>query len=440
MAVRRQQSWGRYPVTEHDSYPLNWRSNSSPFDQCEHGSLLPFGNGRSYGDVCLNDRGTLVQCRGLDRFIAFDHTSGILRCEAGVLLSELLDLVVPLNWFPPVTPGTRFVTIGGAIANDVHGKNHHRTGTFGRHVLSFELLRSDGSRTICSPTENVDLFRATIGGIGLTGIILWADIQLMPIPSAHIDQEVIRYHSVDEFFDLAAESDTEFEYTVSWVDCVATGSKLGRGLFTRGNHSALPGKAATPRLTRRFAMPIEPPFSLVNTLSLKAFNSLYFHRQISAHARSVVHYEPFFYPLDGVANWNRIYGKNGFLQYQCVIPIDSAVDAISEILARVSRSGSGSFLAVLKMFGDKLSPGLMSFPTPGATLALDFPNLGDRTFRLLDTLDEVTRQSQGRTYPAKDARVRGVDFRDSYPQWQYFSKFIDPRMSSSFWRRVMEGS
>jgi len=432
--MTRYESWGRFPKATHDVVRMNWRDMALPPDSGK--SMLPFGNGRSYGDCCLNDQGILVDTRGLDRFMAFDAGMGTLRCEAGVLLSEILELVVPRGWFLPVTPGTQFVTIAGAVANDVHGKNHHRAGTIGRHITCFELLRSDGTRLRCSPTENPDWFRATVGGLGLTGLITWVELQLKAVSGPLIDQEIIRYGRLEEFFRLSRESDTTHEYTVAWIDCAATGASLGRGLFMRGNDAqgaqARPAKAGGARLS----VPFDPPFALVNGPSLRLFNALYYRKQLQERVRSTVHYPTFFYPLDAIGAWNRIYGSNGLLQYQCVIPHRHEETAMREILGQIAGAGTGSFLAVLKVFGDLPSPGLLSFPRPGATLALDFPNQGQRTFDLLDRLDAITMAAEGALYPAKDARMSPDTFRRSFPDWRQLERFIDPRFSSSFWRRV----
>jgi FAD/FMN-containing dehydrogenase len=400
-------------------------------------SVLPFGNGRSYGDSCLNAGGALLTMRTLDRFIAFDRESGTLACEAGLLLDELLRVAVPAGWFLPVTPGTRFVTVGGAIANDVHGKNHHVAGTFGCHVRRFELLRSDGRRLLCSPTENAEWFGASIGGLGLTGVITWAELGLRRIPGPWLDLETIRFGSVEEFFSLCGASDRDWEYTVAWIDCAhRSRGRLGRGLFQRANHTAASPRSRG-RPPRRLSVPIAPPVSLINALTLRAFNTLYYHRQRRERERTVEHYERFFYPLDGILHWNRLYGRRGFYQYQCVIPLSASREAATELLARIAASGQGSFLAVLKLCGSSPSPGLLSFPLPGVTLALDFPNRGARLARLFAQLDEIVAGAGGRLYPAKDGRMPGELFRDGYASWREFQRFIDPRFSSSFWRRVV---
>lgn len=427
-------AWGRCLSAEQTVYWQSDRLQALPHVQQ---SLLPYGNGRSYGDSCLNDGGVALKTRTMDHLISFDTVTGVLRCEAGVLLAEILRLVVPQGWFLPVTPGTRFVTVGGAIANDVHGKNHHVTGTFGCHVRAFELLRSDGVRRCCSLTENADYFAATIGGLGLTGLVTWVELQLRRIGNPWIDVETIQYDSLAEFFALCAASDRDYEYTVSWVDCAGQGKRLGRGLFMRGNHAPL-GATATPHKTSTYTFPLVPPISLVNALSLKMFNAAYYHKQWVKQTRQTQHYEPFFYPLDGLLEWNRMYGPHGFYQYQCVMPTEGGEAAVAELLKQIARSGMGSFLAVLKVCGDKPSPGLLSFPMAGVSLALDFPNCGAPLHQLFTRLDGIVSAAGGRLYPAKDGRMPGSLFRAGYARWQIFNQFIDPRFSSSFWRRVME--
>ena len=286
-------------------------------------------------------------------------------------------------------------------------------------------------------SENSDLFRATIGGLGLTGVILWAEVRLKRIVNPFLRTEHIRYPSLKEFMEIASESDKDYEYTVAWVDCLARGAHLGRGIFMRGNHDespALAGKPAPKKLP--LAVPVDFPPFVLNTLSIKAFNEVYYRKQRQDVVRGLERYEPFFYPLDAIHQWNRMYGKRGFLQYQCVVPFNNGYEVMSDILQRISRSGEGSFLTVLKMFGDVPSPGMLSFPRPGLTLALDFPNNGKRTSRLFDELDGVVRQSGGAIYPAKDAHMTSESFATFYPQWHEFAQYIDPHFSSSFWRRV----
>jgi FAD/FMN-containing dehydrogenase len=402
------------------------------------GSVLPYGNGRSYGDSCLNDGGNLLHAHRLNHFISFDPSNGQLECEAGVQLAEILDLVVPQGWFVPVTPGTRFVTVGGAIANDVHGKNHHRAGNFGRHVLELELLRSDGSRRICSHAENPEWFAATVGGLGLTGLITRARIQLRRIAGPWMSTEVHRFENLDGFFRLSENSDRDYEYTVAWIDCLATGRSLGRGLFTRANHAPAHPDQRPTRSSRHLRVPFTPPLSMINRFTLRSFNALYYLRQRRPVVHAITHYEPHFYPLDAIGDWNRIYGPRGFMQYQCVVPPYDAEDRVAQLLRVIAASGSGSFLAVLKQFGTLSSPGMLSFPRPGTTLALDFPNQGTHTLSLLNRLDDIVAEAGGAVYPAKDARMSGTRFRQYFPAWESFRPFVDPRFSSSFWRRVME--
>jgi FAD/FMN-containing dehydrogenase len=425
-------SWGRWPRHEHAKLlSLSDRFAAVPAD--ERTLVLPYGNGRSYGDVCLNEGGALLQTRHLDRFIGFDLLSGVLDCESGVLLSEIIDLVLPYGWFPPVTPGTAFVTVGGAIANDVHGKNHHRAACFSHHVLEFELCRSDGTRMTCSGTENPRWFEATVGGLGLTGLITRAKLQMRRVPGPWFRGDSQRFGSLREFFELSRQSDDDYDYTVAWIDCAATGTALGRGVFMRGNHA--PGEGREPK---RVAMriPFTPPLSLVNSLSLRLFNQLYFNRSSAVQKDALWHYRGFLYPLDGILEWNKMYGPRGFFQYQCVVPAGNAEASIQEMLRRISRSGVGSFLAVLKNFGAALPLGLLSFARPGTTLALDFPNGGEVTLKLLESLDKVTRAAGGAVYPAKDARMSAASFQQYFPAWRKFSEFVDPKFSSSFWRRV----
>jgi FAD/FMN-containing dehydrogenase len=395
--------------------------------------LLPFGYGRSYGDVCMNGEGALVDCRPLSRILSFDPEQGIVRAEAGVLLSEILDVVVSHGWFLPVSPGTKFVTLGGAIANDVHGKNHHVAGTFGRHVPRLELARSDGTRIVCGPGQDEEWYSATVGGLGLTGLILWADLQLVPIHGRSILVDSTAFDRLDGFFELAAATDRTHAYTVAWIDCLARGANLGRGWMMAGNHAG-PDEQQPPKRRRSLNFFVQPPISLVNQLSVRAFNGLYFRRPVPK--RQVTDFDPFFYPLDAVRNWNRMYGRRGFFQFQCVVPPDVGEAAVRELLVQTGRHGEGSFLVVLKQFGDVSSPGLLSFPRPGPTLALDFPNRGASTRRLLATLEEVAMEAGGALYPAKDACMSPETFEKSFPQWRELEQKRDPAFNSDFWRRV----
>jgi FAD/FMN-containing dehydrogenase len=388
--------------------------------------------GRSYGDSCLNTGRELIDCRRLNRILGFDETLGMIRCEGGVSFADIIDVCLPKGWFLPVTPGTRFVTVGGAIANDVHGKNHHCAGTFGAHVRQVGLHRSNDGLVICNTEQNSDMLHATIGGLGLTGVIAWADIQLKRVAGPWIDAETIPFESLTAFLDLSRDSNESFEYSVAWIDCFA--GKNPRGLFFRGNHAADRGEEFYPR--HGVTLPFTMPSWVLNRYSMKAFNAAYYKIHPTKKGAAVVPYEPFFYPLDSVRQWNLMYGKRGFLQYQCVIP-EGKLEAFEELLERIAQSGMGSFLGVMKQFGAAPAAGMLSFPRPGFTIALDFAMRGERTLKLMQSLDEVVQQSGGALYPGKDARMSPAMFEASFPHWRAFVPYIDPKMSSSFWRRVM---
>jgi FAD/FMN-containing dehydrogenase len=426
------RSWGRYFNFEYEDCSMHWPQENLPASE---NFLLPYGLGRSYGDSCLNDGGVLVHAESLNRMISFNSDTGVLRCEAGVSLAAILQFCVPRGWFLPATPGTKFVTLGGAIANDVHGKNHHSDGTFGRHVRVFELLRSDGSRQLCSPTENAEFYYATIGGLGLTGFIIWAEIQLLKVQNAFVDDDSFQCKNLDHCLQLFDQSKASHQYRVAWIDCLAQGDALGRGIFSRANHcnnKMLPAMLV-PR--KKMSVPLTFPPHVLNKYTVMAFNALYFRKLGAAKKSTRLDYDAFFYPLDNIHHWNRIYGPRGFLQYQCVVTKEPRA-ALHALLTRIARSGQASFLSVLKEFGELQSPGMLSFPRKGYTLALDFPNLGQSTLSLLNDLDAIVREAEGAIYPAKDARMSQDMYRFGYPAIEKFSKYIDPKFSSSFWRRV----
>jgi FAD/FMN-containing dehydrogenase len=426
------ESWGRYPRLPAEVRPLFWKEDFPP----AHGSgakMLAVGMGRSYGDVCLLQNGTLLRTPNLDRLISFDPQTGLLRCEAGVTLAQMLDFAVPRGWFLPVSPGTKYVTLGGAIANDIHGKNHHVAGTFGRHTPSFEVIRSDGTQMICSATQNPEWYTATIGGMGLTGLISWAEVQLRPIVSRRIRLQSTRFVGLDEFVQLSRASTRE--YSVAWIDCVAQGRNFARGIFMQGEHEESPGPLTTLDKPK-FTLPFDLPGFALSRTSVGAFNTVYYHKQMSKERSGLIDYEPFFYPLDSILQWNRLYGKQGLLQFQCVLPWESDPMGMIQVLKAISASGLASFLAVIKVFGEVASPGMMSFPMPGITLALDFPIRREVSFSLLDRLAAITADFGGRMYPAKDACMSAKHFQQFYPQWQQFSLYVDPAFSSSFWQRV----
>ncbi len=426
-------SWGRLSADPHHIISLN---DPSKVGEAVHKGPHPgvaHGMGRSYGDVCLNPKGTLWLTTGLDHFISFDQNTGRLVCEAGVLLRDIQRLAIPHGWILPATPGTQLVTVGGAIANDVHGKNHHVLGSFGDHIQNLTLIRTDGGVIHCGPNEQPDWFAATVGGLGLTGVITQAEIQLRRVPGPWLNTETVPYANLDEFFRLADDSETEWEHTVSWIDCISGGG--GRGLFMRGNPADIGRRPEPPG--RKRTMPIAPPVSLVNRLSLRPFNLAYYHLKKLQPRQAITHYEPFFYPLDNLLEWNRMYGPKGFFQYQCVVPRAVGRDAVQAMLREIAKSGDGSFLAVLKTFGNRLPVGMLSFPQPGVTLALDFPNHGERTFKLFAQLDAILREAKGRIYPAKDARMPRELFEAGYPRLSEFMKYRDPDISSEFSRRLM---
>ena len=433
MVMQPVSAWGRIARETHQWVPLTDRSVAADVIAAADKPGLPFGNGRSYGDVGLNAGKTLWAMRGLDRFIAFDRAQGLIECEAGVLLKEIIDLVLPQGWFLPVVPGTQFVTVGGAIANDVHGKSHHRQGSFGDHVEHLVLIRTDGTSIECGPQLRPDWFAATVGGMGLTGVVTSARLRLRRVDGPWLDTETRTFESLDSFFDTSAESQRGWEHNVAWVDC-ARGHGDVRGVFFRGNHITAKD-AVRPARTKTF--PLTPPVSLVNSLSLRLFNQLYYRMNRLQAGRSQQHYLPFFFPLDNLLEWNRMYGPRGFYQYQCVVPPQTQRDAIRELVARIGRSGMGSFLAVLKTFGDRTAPGLLSFPMPGTTLALDFPNLGASTLKLFDELNAVVLNAGGRLYPAKDACMPRAMFERGYPRLAEFLRFRDPGISSDMSRRLL---
>lgn len=439
----RHRAWGRvHRFTHRIARPASPAAARVVLEHRGPLSVLPFGLGRSYGDSCLLPDGLLIETRGLDHLLAFDPTTGLLRCEAGVTLAELLSTVVgrpaPAGgvWFLPVSPGTRFVTVGGAIANDVHGKNHGSAGSFGRHVRSLLLLRSDGRLHRCAPDTNRELFEATIGGLGLTGLVVEVELQLVSVPSLLLETEDIRFEDLGGFYRLEEES-KGWSYTVAWVDCLARGRRLGRGVFSRARHAAGPAERLPPPGPPRLAVPIEPPLTPLNPLTLRMFNALLFHRLGPRGRRAGLQpYDRVFYPLDAIGGWNRLYGPRGFWQYQAVLPPGDAPRGIARLLETIAGSGQGSFLAVLKTMGGLPSPGLLSFPMAGTTLALDFPDRGPATMDLLARLDRIVLEAGGRLYPAKDGRMPAHVFRAGYPHWQRFAERVDPAFSSAFWQRV----
>ena len=406
--------WGRHPrLNAQVTLPLS-------ASQCGTGlqntaPLIPRGLGRSYGDSSLAPK---VLCtRHLDYFQAFDATTGVLSCAAGVSLDAILRTFMPRGWFLPVTPGTRFVTVGGAIASDVHGKNHHGVGTFSAHLLSIELLLGNGECLNISPMHNADLFRATCGGMGLTGVILSATFQLKSIRSSDILQTTFKAPNLEAVLE-AFNANKSATYSVAWIDCLATGASLGRSLLMLGEHASdgpLTMETKSPK-----PVPFELPAGLLNRASVQAFNTLYYGRIRQAESRCRLPFETFFYPLDALSDWNRLYGKAGFVQYQFVLPKTAGVVGLREVLSLIAQSGRGSFLAVLKVFG-AANANPLSFPIEGYTLALDF-KAEAAVFELLNVLDCVVLQHGGRLYLTKDTRMSEATFKASYPRWSEFEQ------------------
>lgn len=428
------QSFGRANPGAREAIDLAEATQMLTGGSVRAASLLAYGNGRSYGDSCQNSGGVVVDMRQNHRILDFSAETGLVEAEAGALLADIIAAAAPHGFFPAVVPGTQFVTLGGAIANDVHGKNHHRRGSFGCHVERLTLLRSDGHTYACSPTENARLFWATIGGMGLTGIILSAAIRLMRVASLDIAEKVKPFGSLEEYFDVAEAADRDNEYAVAWIDQLAGGKSAGRGLLLAGNH-APHGAHSAGRGQARLSVPFQPPVTLLNRPFLKLFNAAYGWRR-GRVATGTAGYRKFFFPLDGVAGWNRLYGPNGLFQHQSVVPVEAARETISALLAATRQAGQGSFLTVLKRFGAQRSPALMTFARPGYTLTLDFPNHGQRTLRLLAELDRITVGAGGAVNPYKDARMSAATFAASFPDWQRLETMRDPAFMSDFWART----
>ena len=398
-------NWGNFPVVEKEMKSEDSSAKIQEYVRDNH-DIIARGNGRCYGDAALSEN--IFSTKRLNKFISFDRLNGIIECESGVLLSDVLEVIVPQGYFLFVTPGTKFITVGGAIASDVHGKNHHAEGCFSEYVIEFSLMNEKGEILTCSKTENSDKFWSTIGGMGLTGIILSAKFKLKNIESSYIRQESIKAENLDEIFKLFDESES-WTYNVAWIDCLQKDKNLGRSIMMRGEHAfkhELPKKLQdNPLLVKKNTSPSIPfyfPNFVLNNLTVKLFNFLYYSKQTKKEVKNFVHYESFFYPLDIVNDWNRIYGKSGFIQYQMVIPKEKGKEGMKRILETIAKSGNGSFLAVLKLFGKDNPEAYNSFPMEGYTLALDF-KVNKKLKKLVAQLDDIVEEFGGRIYLTKDS-------------------------------------
>lgn len=423
-------NWGNYPVI--DAIEIAPSETSAVYKAVEgKKNWIGRGMGRCYGDSSLAELS--ISALKMNRFLAFDAKTGILTCETGVTYADLLEIFVPKGWFPPVTPGTKFVSMGGAVASDVHGKNHHIEGSFSQHTLSFVLMLASGNIITCSRQENTDIFWATFGGMGLTGIILQVTFRLKKIETSFIKAESIKAKNLAEILRLLHDFETA-TYTVAWIDCTTSGSSMGRSILMKGEHASLENLKNTKYVANPLGIPQKlnltvpfyfPSFAL-NRLTVGAFNFAYYNKQFSKEIALIQDYDSFFYPLDVIHHWNRIYGKRGFTQYQFVVPKAAGYEGMKKILELVVKAGMASFLAVLKTFGKQ--DNLLSFPIEGYTLTLDFP-IVPRLFPLLDSLDEIVAGYGGRIYLTKDVRLSAEMFAKMYPklpEFQAILRKIDP--------------
>ncbi len=403
--------WGNFPKIEaemvSDAYFSNIQEIVSKSSQ-----IIPNGLLRSYGDSALGK--FCFSSAKLNRFLLFDKESGLLTVESGVSLLEINKIFIPQGWFLPVTPGTQFVTIGGAIASDVHGKNHHKVGTFGNFVKSIKLLLPNSQIVDCNTNEDSEIFKATIGGIGLTGIILQAQIMLIPITSPLIEQTTLKSENLDELFENFSKYNNT-TYSVAWIDTFSNNSQLGKGLLFLGEHfnaKDKENKSIEIKKTSKITIPFNFPSKTLNPFFLRIFNYLYYSKEFKKEKKSLVYFDKFFYPLDAINHWNRIYGKNGFAQYQFVVPIDNSKKAIVKIYQIMRDFGQGSFLTVLKQFGDE-NGFYLSFPNNGFTLAMDFA-INRKTLEMFDAFDKIILEYGGRLYLTKDSRMSNKFFHKTY--------------------------
>ena len=418
-------SWGMYPKVTNTVFKFNKQETLKKVID-EYDDLIPYGNGRSYGDSALSSN--IINVKPKDYFIDFDEEQGLLHVQAGVLLSEILESYVPRGWFLKVTPGTKLITVGGAIASDVHGKNHHVEGCFSECVKEFEIMLADGEVATCSKETTPDLFKATCGGQGLTGVILEAKIYLKKINSQYIDQTTIKTKNLKETFE-AFEAYQDKPYSVAWIDCLAKDKEIGKCLLMVGDFRD-DGKLDY-KLKPQKSIPFNFPSFALNNWSVRAFNWLYYGKAKEGVSKQRVDIDSFFYPLDAIGHWNRIYGKNGFTQYQFILPKETSYEGLEEILTSISKSGKGSFLAVLKLYG-KANDNWLSFPIEGYSLALDF-KIEKGLFELLEQLDEIVVKHKGRIYLTKDVRVSKETFEQGYPHIEKFRQYRkENKMDSKF--------
>lgn len=435
--------WGNYPTaTSFLMRPEKYKDIKIN----DHFPLIARGYGRSYGDAAINNDHYVMLMQRMNRMLKFESETGLLTAEAGTSLAEILEIFVPRGWFLPVTPGTKYCSLGGCVAADVHGKNHHVDGTFSKHVRAIELMLPDGTTQRCSPENQKELFWATVGGMGLTGIITELTLQLIPVESAYMRVQHFPAKNLEEAMDILSKDSQQFRYSVAWIDCLARGNELGRSIVMNGNHAKLdelPKSIKNPlniKEAKKHNLPFNLPSGALNSLTIKAFNSLYYRFQSGKKEPFIIDYDRYFYPLDAITNWNRLYGKKGFVQYQVAFPTETSLDGLKKLLEELSLSNRPSFLAVLKKFGPQ-GEGLLSFPFEGYTLALDIPNSDAQLMPFLDHLDDIVLQYKGRIYLAKDARLSAERFRQMYPRLEEFQKLkskIDPQsiISSDLSRRL----
>ena len=444
---RELSGWGRYP--------RSYAAIVSPetieeVEPSSYESMIARGQGRSYGNAAMNEGGVVMMTEKLDRPISFDERTGWLTAEAGMTLAEVFQKFLPRGWFPSVTPGTRFVSLGGCVAAGVHGKNHHHDGTFGANLREIEIVLADGSRVRSSPEKNSELFWATVGGMGLTGVITEVTYRLVPVESAYVVVRHDKARDLDASLSLLEGEEWDDRYTVAWIDCLAKGRALGRSVLMRGHHAQaaeLSRKIKEPLLLKergKLNLPFDLPQWVLNSLTISAFNQFYYLWQGAKREPFVTDYATFFHPLDSINNWNRMYGRRGFIQYQCVLPPVESLEGLRKLLEELARERRASFLAVLKRFGPQ-NQGLLSFPMEGYTLALDMPVSDAGLFRFLDRLDEIVLGHGGRVYLAKDTRVKAETFRRMYPkfsEWEKIKRKVDPenRFQSDLGRMLGIGS